>query len=54
MYVHPSTHYKPITHKPFSFIKLTLLGTSSIESWFIKGLVFSPFGGWDAEEWYYF
>ena len=29
-------------------------GTSSIESWFIKDLVFSPFGGWDAEKWYHF
>jgi len=29
-------------------------GTSSIESWFIKDLVFPPFGGWDAEKWYHF
>jgi len=31
-----------------------VLGTPSFESWFIKDLVFCPFGGWDAEEWYYF
>jgi len=29
-------------------------GTPSLESWFIKDIVLSPFGGWDAEEWYYF
>jgi len=37
-----------------SIIVVSLFGTSSIESWFIKDLVFSPFGGWDAEKWYHF
>jgi len=40
-------------YEPFG-TEIFIWGTSSIESWFIKGLVFSPFGGWDAEEWYYF
>jgi hypothetical protein len=35
-------------------VYFTYCGTPSLESWFIKHHVISPFGGWDAEKWYYF
>ncbi len=44
----------PLAEVFSKYFKVIGFGTSSIESWFIKDLVFSPFGGWDAEKWYHF
>jgi len=44
------------TFAPISDVVLkdVVSGTPSIESWFIKHHVITPFGGWDAEKWHYF